>query len=566
MAFSRSFLNNSLAVLFFSQLVGFYDSVGMDTSSLSAAIEGQTPLHIVTLTRTVCDTNGSVLSEIYPPISAAEAATMFSIVNCFLGNNINFAEYIQKAHEFDIKQFTEIESEIQKQNHEDNVRKILLEQLEEAKIENQQLKKAIIEAIIHNESVNLKVHAKIDSHEEAFELKGNIPPFRVNQISTGKIKKSDFVSCVINDGRGIPQWLSDCPDTKQLKGEISCYVFNQQITSKQKDKISQVIASYKTIDEELKGRYFRTNPFLFGYLGIPHVGKVEYFLELFDAAQKAISAPLSGLSVFAANELFFGKDFILPNCYPSLLPQFSLQTLTCINFLLEENKIMPGVRLFDEKLDQSGVESNVKWPQAVGSKYFRNVSFYKVGSKPVQEYSKSSYFRECDSALENGYTYLFGQRLDFIPKDNSNEPIPTQSCDDFTKLISTQICFDLQTKRRANQTDYIPIHIFQSNTHDLSEVLAIESHSFNPSQADIPGKPKLIIHADPKNQELFVKHEEKRFDYIENSENESFKLCASSSKTHYTTMPPQESFTFSINKGGHVDSYTITHWVLKQKQ
>lgn len=558
MAFSRSFLNNSLAVLVLSQVVGFYDSVGMDTSSLSAAIEGQTPLHVVTLTRTVCDTNGSVLSEIYPPISAAEAATIFSIVNYFLGNNINFAEYIQKAHEFDIKQFTEIESEIQKQNHEDNVRKILLEQLEEAKIENPQLKKAIIEAIIHNESVHLKVHAKIDSHEEAFELKGNIPPFRVNQISTGKIKKSDFVSCVITDGRAIPQWLSDCPDTKQLKGEISCYVFDQPITSKQKDKISQVIESYKTIDEELKGRYFRTNPFLFGYLGIPHLENVKYFLDLFDAAQRAIPTPLSGLSIFVANELFFGKNFILPNNYPSLIPDFSSQILSCINFLLETKTPLPEMILIKKEDYNSSFDwidvVGEKWPPTVGPKYFRSVSFYKVENRVVQEYSKSSYFQECDSALGNGYTYLFGQSHD-VPHE-----------DDFTKLISTQICFDLQTKRRANQTDYIPIHIFQSNTHDLSEVLAIESHSFNPSQADIPGKPKLIIHADPKNQELFVKHEEKRFDYIENSENESFKLCASSSKTHYTAMPPQESFTFSINKGGHVDSYTITHWVLKQKQ
>lgn len=552
MTFSRGFLNNALAFVVFFQIFGFYDTVGMSTASLSAAIEGKTPLHVVTLTRAVCDKDGSILSDRYYPISAAESATIFSIVSYFLGNSVDFAKCIQNAYEFDIKQFTKIEAEIQKQNHESNVREILLGQLKEAQIEDQQLKNAIIEAITHNKSVNLKVCAKIDSHEEDFGLKENIPKFRVNQISTGKIKKSDFVSWVINDGRGIPQWLSDCPDTKQLKGKISCYVFDQPITLEQKDKISQVIASYKTIDEELKGRYFRTNPFLFGYLGIPHVEDVKYFLDLFDAAQRAISTTLSGLSIFVTNELFFGKDFILPNCYPSLLPQFSLQALTCINFLLEENEIMPSVQPFNEELDQSGVESNAsEWTQAVDPKYFRSVSFYKVGSKVVQEYSKSSYFRECDSALENGYTYLFGQRLDIPPTG------------DFIKLISTQICFDLQTQRRANQTGDIPIHVFQSNTHDLSEVLAIENPPPNPSRADIPGQPKLIIHADPKNQELFVKHEEKRFDYIENPESKSFELCTSSSKTHYTAMPPQESFTFSINKGDHVDSYTITHWVLK---
>ncbi len=158
----------------------------------------------------------------------------------------------------------------------------------------------------------------------------------------------------------MPQWLSSLPKTEQLKGEISCYVLGHPITPKQKDKISQVFTSHKPNIDEIKGHYFQTKPFLFGYLGIPRVENVKYFLDLFGAAQRAISAPLSGLSVFVANELFFGKDFILPNCYPSLLPQFSLQALTCINFLLEENEIMRSVQPFDEKLDQRVVESNIK--------------------------------------------------------------------------------------------------------------------------------------------------------------------------------------------------------------
>ncbi|MBE6447565.1 MAG: hypothetical protein E7015_03755 [Alphaproteobacteria bacterium] len=318
-------------------------------------------------------------------------------------------------------------------------------------------------------------------------------------------------------------------------------------------KIKEILKLQKeNQDEQLKKKYFSKNPFLLGYLGIQRRQEVKYYQQLYNQAVEVLDKhrlPQTELCLFVTNELFFGKDFILPNDYPSLLPRFFIQTLTCINFLLEENEIINSSQSFDGNLDQI-VESNVKWPQTVGSKYFRSVSFYKVGSEVVQEYSKSSYFRECDSALENGYTYLFGQSRD-IPHKN-----------DLTKLISTQICFDLQTKRRANQTDYIPIHVFQSNTHDLSEVLAIESHSHNPSKADIPGQPKLIIHADPKNQELFVKHEEKCFNYMGNPGENTLELIQSS-KTHYTTMPPKESFTFSIDKGDHVDSYTITHWELK---
>lgn len=265
------------------------------------------------------------------------------------------------------------------------------------------------------------------------------------------------------------------------------------------------------------------------------------------------------LCLFVANELFFGKGFVLPSRYPLLLPFLPDHVLSCVNFLLEENNVVDGTETIEDAINQRIVISDIeKWPLSTtaaireggGKKFFRSASFYSIGEKNVQQYTKSSYFRECDSALKNGYVYLFGQKRDIRCEG-----------DDFTKLISTQICFDLQTKRRSNQNDVeAPIHVFQSNTHDLGEALLRESHSCEPSRADIPGHPRIIIHADPKNQELFIKHEEKRFFW---GQEEAPKSILSDSKTRYTNMSPQESFTFSLNKGDHVDSYTITHWVLK---
>jgi len=85
MAFSRSFLNKSIAVVVFFQIFGFYDIVGMNKVSLSTAIEGGTPLHVVTLTRTTLNKKGDILFDKCIPISAAEAVTIFAIANAFCG-------------------------------------------------------------------------------------------------------------------------------------------------------------------------------------------------------------------------------------------------------------------------------------------------------------------------------------------------------------------------------------------------------------------------------------------------------------------------------------------------
>jgi hypothetical protein len=108
-------------------------------------------------------------------------------------------------------------------------------------------------------------------------------------------------------------------------------------------------------------------------------------------------------------------------------------------------------------------------------------AMYTIDGKLVQEYNKGSYYQECDSALKNWYTYLFGNRLDF--PHNSH----------FIKLLSTQICYDLQSKVRFKQENNpAPIHIFQSNTHELSRALSRLKNASDPFREDIPGRPRKL--------------------------------------------------------------------------
>lgn len=132
MAFSRSFLNDSLAVLVFFQIFGFYDAGGMNAKSLSEAIEGKTPLHVVTLTRTTRNKEGYILPDKCLPISAAEAVTILAIANAFCGNQSPIDETyktIDTAHSFDNKQFATIKEQFNSKNKQEVLAEILEQEL-----------------------------------------------------------------------------------------------------------------------------------------------------------------------------------------------------------------------------------------------------------------------------------------------------------------------------------------------------------------------------------------------------------------------------------------------------
>jgi hypothetical protein len=183
------------------------------------------------------------------------------------------------------------------------------------------------------------------------------------------------------------------------------------------------------------------------------------------------------------------------------------------------------------------------------------VSFYKIVENIVQEYTKSSYCQEDDTAIFDGeYAYLFGQGMDSTGQFN---------------MVSTQICYDLSCGARALQKTgtlaiKAPIHIIQSNRLEISGFLS-------PDQLNIPGHPKVVIHADPSWQEVFVPYTASNMDLPTESLTSSSSSSSSSPSTaapvvreHYATIAPKQTFTFSIDKGGYKDSYTITHWILNE--
>ena len=132
MAFSRSFLNDFLAVLVFFQIFGFCNAVEMNVDSLRTAVEGKSPLHVVTLTRTTRNKEGYILPDKCLPISAAEAVTILAIANVFCGNQSPIDETyktIDTAHSFDNKQFAAIEEQFNSKNKQEVLAEILEQEL-----------------------------------------------------------------------------------------------------------------------------------------------------------------------------------------------------------------------------------------------------------------------------------------------------------------------------------------------------------------------------------------------------------------------------------------------------
>jgi hypothetical protein len=312
------------------------------------------------------------------------------------------------------------------------------------------------------------------------------------------------------------------------------------------------------LKETLKDFLFKTNPILSSYASIsPH--EVTCCHELYTQALKLFSeedkVSAGTPCLLVLNEHFFGKNFIFPSDFSlsQIVPTFPSNVLTCINLLKEEKSVLAGLSTVSKiKPEESFFTSDlIKYDEYAASaksrkQFFRNVSFYWLLGKPVLEYTKGSYCKEHDVVLKDGmFAYIFGAAVD------SNTP--------WNALISTQICFDLSSGIRAKQPDVLaPIHVIQSNRLDISQYVIHDAQKLI-EKNHIPGQAQIIIHSDPSWPEVFV---------ADGSFTKTLDLSYTSvdKKLHYKEVKSKGTFRFFIGAGGYRNAYTITHWILNEKQ
>lgn len=507
---------------------------GMTPSLLSSALFGEKLLHIVTLTRAPVDNHGDISadSHLYLPISASEAATVFAITNYFLGSpGDKFKEEIRKANEFDqIEKQSAVEYTAQRKR---NREEIILAQLSSLAVPSHL--ESWKERILH-EYKESKTIVLVPS--EAFVF------FEDQDIGKRRLKKNDIDMHLVRTiesttgilGRRLLTLLENNEKIESkcnYKGEVFYKISGTEIPSKIKVSLDAILSQKLPVDF--------SKQFLVDYAAIS-VHDVDYYETLYQQATGLFvqKVPPSAPCMFVSNELFLGKNFIVPNEYHTFIPSAPENVLSCINFLSEEPSQCKLCRELSSGNEGrfSGRKLNYekyKRCTAHANKFFRSVSMYKVGSKTVQSYTKGSYYEECDLAIETGqYAYLFGDGFD--------------STGIYSDLISTQICFDTGVVR-IGQKELSPlIHIIQSNTKEVSQYILP-----NDGQPGIPGRPEIIIHADPERKDVYLSYP-----------CHSLVLGKTLEEVHrcYASTAPKETFTFIIKEGNRRNAYTITHWEL----
>ena len=118
----------------------------------------------------------------------------------------------------------------------------------------------------------------------------------------------------------------------------------------------------------------------------------------------------------------------------------------------------------------------------------------------ITRYLKSSYRTEADPYLE-GRLYVLGRGKDEVLDTIMGRLAEGEVARVLKKYLSTEICYDLEIGVRKKLSSYPPegkIHIVVSNTLSLAQLGRAEN---------LPDHIPLIIHVDPKDQEILFKNE-----------------------------------------------------------
>lgn len=517
---------------------------------LHEAIFKKKPVHIVTLTRMPADMRGDPRTEDveYLPISVAEAATVFELTNAFLGGS--FTETIDKAHGFDESVFSQIQKIDEQLSIDASVVSIARDALAADATLSQDIREEILRGLQAKQAIRITKQVRLKLLDEE-----KVVPLTAYAKKNTLYQTLPFLNSLLS-----PQNRQQLVG-KELAADPQPIIFEYKLGDipLERDaavKIEDVVRKFNpdSLKDTLKAHLYRHNPILKGYASI-NPKSVDDYKKLFFRGRTifektpAIDSEIPCLLV--VNEQFFGKSFVFPSNFPlaHFIPEFPQNVIACINLLKEETEVLEGLSKTPciEPRDNFFTSDSITYGEYVDGlvsrkKYFRNVSFYWHMRNVIQEYTKSSYCKEHDSAIQDEFAYIFGPCID--------------SRGEWHDLISTQICYDMSSGARKGQENPALIHVIQSNRLNIGEYILHDSQRLE-ERNHIPGQPEIVIHSDPSWPEVFT---------TDHSFTRIFDLSSEASdvmtKLHYQLLKPKEIFRFFIGNNGYKNAYTITHWVL----
>lgn len=591
--------------VFFACLVFTYSEAML--SEFRDRINGKGFVHVITLSRAPCaagsadviNPNDPTLVK-YPLITALESATVFSVVNWFLGGDVNFDHIAHSAKEFDnriYEEYRKLSQELILKTPVDKKPVILQALLRDLIIifpDNEAypngsdfrngLAERISEYFYTEEGQKVTIKADIikpksqillvrDNGARLYRLalKQNGNTLLRNKKATldaGKLKECLLepaqIKC-IGDSEALEQeevnkLISAIKAAKNINDiVISAQIGEREVTCSQLAAIEGVFAKNPELIFRRSFFHRKLLEMQYGAISPSEFKDIQYYKKIYDFLKGRLKYRInsSEACLFVTNELFFGKDTVWPSTFQSIIPPSPSNVISCINFLMggigaqEDRIIFQNPQPTDkELLFYSETHSDLPYRSHHNTSelpIFRNASRFFHSSVLLSEYIKSSYFMESETALDFGHAYLFGSRKNKRVSDSPFTDLVLQK-------ISNQICRDLVCGVRIGQdAPQIPIHIIQSNTLD------IHPYIFDPLKVNyVPGKPNIIVHADPLWSEVLIASHDDKIDFLP----DTLIPVVHADTMKYKNARSVYEFKFSLPKEGYVDCYTITHWVL----
>lgn len=528
-------------------------------------------IQIVTLTRVPMDENGDPRTEDrdYSPITVAEAATVFEITNFLLKGEES--EAISNAAKFDEEIFKNLKEIDDKLTSEPSFRLSVAENAlkrEKCLDGKANIQRAILNLVKEEKEfsitkvVQIKLKGSCTKEINLLSLPKRTKTYK-SIVSLRPLMKSSDYDSIKNSS------LDEGDGSITFEYKLNATLLEgRDIAAKVEDICKKF--SKSRLNDTLRAFLYEEDPILNSYAGISKKD-LNYYVGLYKGISSFLSADVISQSspcLLVVNEQFFGKNFLFPSDFPLLgiMPKFPNNVIVCVNLLKEETQpvegasVIPANALISSTMDGVGSKQakdfftnysntfkyeNYSTNVDAKNRFFRNVSFFLLDEKKIQEYTKGSYCKEYDALIEGSFAYLFGCGKDL-------------SVDKWGDLLSTQICFDLSSGVREQQFEIkAPVHIIQSNRLDVNQYLINDPQKLV-EKSHVPGTPKIIIHSDPSWPEVFVSDGSftKTID---------FSCSHIDTRMHYKKIDSRKTFRFFIDAGNDCkNAYTITYWVINE--
>ena len=283
------------------------DLLAITPKDLEEAISRKKPLSIVTLTRITTNDKQEAVPEQCLPISAAEAVTLFAIAHALLeGPTIDLSDKIKAAYEFDKKQFARIKEAF---NTEEKIHSASVLALQQD-LEETESAKAVALVSFYKDNKKFPL-LKITHSNQGGHIQLNTNDKEIASLSIGARKTAKLSGATLKDACFFLM-INEGEikiENKDIKKALEAMKFFQKRESN-KEKYLQ----------ELKRRCL--DYFLSGYLVMEEFS-LEHYIELYRRSREKFKCSKKDHPcILVANELFFGKNFILPNSYPGLVSKF----------------------------------------------------------------------------------------------------------------------------------------------------------------------------------------------------------------------------------------------------